>query len=54
MDTDRLPLGRHVDYPRHYDATLLFPIPRAQGRASLGLAEGAPLRGVLPPYSSAR
>jgi 7-cyano-7-deazaguanine reductase len=43
MDTDRLPLGRHVDYPRHYDATLLFPIPRAQGRASLGLAEGAPL-----------
>jgi 7-cyano-7-deazaguanine reductase len=36
-------LGRSVDYPRHYDATLLFAIPRAQGRASLGLAEGAPL-----------
>lgn len=43
MDTEGLPLGRHVDYPRHYDATLLFPIPRAQGRASLGLAEGTPL-----------
>ncbi|HEU4991254.1 MAG TPA: NADPH-dependent 7-cyano-7-deazaguanine reductase QueF [Luteimonas sp.] len=43
MDIEGLPLGRHVDYPRHYDATLLFPIPRAQGRASLGLAAGAPL-----------
>jgi len=36
-------LGRQVGYPRQYDATLLFPIPRAQGRASLGLADGAPL-----------
>lgn len=43
MDNEGLPLGRHVDYPRHYDATLLFPIPRAQGRAPLGLADGAPL-----------
>jgi 7-cyano-7-deazaguanine reductase len=31
-----IPLGRSVDYPREYDASLLFPIPRAQGRASLG------------------
>ena len=36
-------LGRDVGYPRQYDATLLFPIARAQGRASLGLAAGAPL-----------
>ena len=36
-----LPLGRHVDYPRHYDAGLLFPIERMQGRASLGLAGDA-------------
>lgn len=36
-----LPLGRHVDYPRHYDAGLLFPIERAQGRASLDLAGDA-------------
>jgi 7-cyano-7-deazaguanine reductase len=36
-----LPLGRHVDYPRHYDAGLLFPIERAQGRASLGIAGDA-------------
>jgi 7-cyano-7-deazaguanine reductase len=36
-------LGRDVEYPRSYDATLLFPIPRSQGRASLGLVEGAAL-----------
>lgn len=36
-------LGRDVGYPRHYDATLLFPIPRTHGRASLGLADGLPL-----------
>jgi 7-cyano-7-deazaguanine reductase len=36
-----LPLGRAVDYPRQYDPTLLFPIPRAQGRASLGLDDAA-------------
>ena len=35
-----LPLGRHVDYPREYDASLLFPISRAHGRAELGLADG--------------
>ena len=35
--TGPLPLGRAVDYPREYDASLLFPIERAQGRDSLGL-----------------
>lgn len=37
-----IPLGRRVAYPREYDPSLLFPIARAQGRAELGLLEGAP------------
>lgn len=37
MDLDSLPLGRQVDYPRHYDPSLLHPIPRALGRRELGL-----------------
>lgn len=41
MDHRDLPLGRRVDYPRHYDAGLLHPIARAAGRRELGLAEGA-------------
>jgi 7-cyano-7-deazaguanine reductase len=28
-------LGRAVDYPRHYDASLLFPIARSVGRSAL-------------------
>lgn len=40
-----IPLGRNVDYPRAYDASLLFPIPRAQGRAALGLGEALPFIG---------
>src|SRR3546814_1654310 len=40
MASPTLPLGRAVDYPREYDPSLLFPIPRAQGRASLGLHDG--------------
>jgi len=45
---DHGPLGARSDYPRHYDASLLFPIPRALGRAELGLADGAslPFHGV--------
>jgi 7-cyano-7-deazaguanine reductase len=41
LSTDRLPtgipLGREVAYPDHYDPGLLFPIPRAQGRAAIGV-----------------
>ncbi|MDG6347265.1 NADPH-dependent 7-cyano-7-deazaguanine reductase QueF [Luteimonas sp. 8-5] len=37
--TSDLPLGRHVEYPRDYDASLLFPIPRVHGRAELGLSD---------------
>jgi 7-cyano-7-deazaguanine reductase len=36
-----LPLGRAVDYPRHYDPGLLFPIARSLGRNALAL-DGAP------------
>jgi len=41
MDPRDLPLGRRVDYPRHYDAGLLHPISRAAGRHALGLADAA-------------
>lgn len=34
-------LGREVAYPSQYDAGLLFPIPRAAGRAELGISSGA-------------
>ncbi|HET8819824.1 MAG TPA: NADPH-dependent 7-cyano-7-deazaguanine reductase QueF [Xanthomonadaceae bacterium] len=40
MTTEGLPLGRHVDYPRHYDAGLLFPITRSLGRSAIGLGDG--------------
>ncbi|MFC7301058.1 NADPH-dependent 7-cyano-7-deazaguanine reductase QueF [Cognatiluteimonas weifangensis] len=43
MTMPELPLGRAVAYPRAYDPALLYPIPRAQGRAQLGLADGAAL-----------
>ena len=34
-------LGREVAYPSHYDANLLFPIPRAAARAEIGLDANA-------------
>lgn len=40
MSLSDLPLGRHVDYPRSYDATLLFPIARSLGRDALGIVGG--------------
>ncbi|HEV8692613.1 MAG TPA: NADPH-dependent 7-cyano-7-deazaguanine reductase QueF, partial [Lysobacter sp.] len=47
MTSQDLPLGRHVDYPREYDASLLFPIPRALGRGHIGIDDGAlPFIGV--------
>ena len=33
-----VPLGKEVSYPRGYDASLLFPIPRLDARRTLGLA----------------
>lgn len=38
---DGLPLGRHVDYPRHYDAGLLYPIARSLGRREIGIDRAA-------------
>ena len=43
MDTTDIPLGREVEYPRHYDPGLLFPIPRNQGREPLGIASATAL-----------
>lgn len=40
MTIPETPLGRPVDYPREYDAGLLFAIPRNVGRAALGLGDG--------------
>jgi 7-cyano-7-deazaguanine reductase len=40
-------LGRHVDYPREYDPTLLFPIARGLGRDALGIrADALPFAGL--------
>ena len=33
-----VPLGKDVSYPRGYDASLLFPMPRIDARRALGLA----------------
>lgn len=46
MPHSDLPLGRHADYPRAYDAALLFPIDRSLGRSALGLSDGLPSVGL--------
>lgn len=47
MNTPHLsPLGQAVAYASRYDASLLFPIARAQGRAELGLDGALPFHGV--------
>jgi len=38
-----VPLGKSVSYPNGYNASLLFPISRAEARSSLGLDLCAPL-----------
>lgn len=43
---DDSPLGRATEYPDRYDASLLFPIARADQRAALGIADAAPFRGT--------
>ncbi|MEH6420531.1 NADPH-dependent 7-cyano-7-deazaguanine reductase QueF [Pseudomonas sp. CGJS7] len=46
MTSHDLPLGRHVDYPREYDASLLFPIERTLGRAHIGIdGDALPFQG---------
>lgn len=45
MTSHDLPLGRAVDYPRHYDPGLLFAIDRQVGRSTLALASPLPFIG---------
>jgi len=40
------PLGRATEYPDRYDASLLFPIRRADQRTELGIADAAPFTGT--------
>ena len=42
MNHSDIPLGREVAYPSHYDAGLLFPIPRTLGRSEIGIDSDAP------------
>ena len=47
MHSDLLPLGRQVDYPREYDAALLFAIARAPGRSEIGIdVQALPFIGI--------
>ena len=40
-------LGREVAYPQHFDAGLLYPIPRTLGRAAIGIdGKALPFAGV--------
>ena len=45
MASHELPLGRSVDYPRYYDAGLLFPFARTVGRNALALGAALPFIG---------
>jgi 7-cyano-7-deazaguanine reductase len=40
------PLGQSSTYPANYDASLLFPIPRAEQRATLGIIGTVPFFGM--------
>lgn len=40
------PLGRQIDYVSVYSPQLLFPIPRAESRALLGIGSALPFYGV--------
>ncbi len=44
-DPDDSMLGRAVDYPRQYDASVLFPIARSVGRNALSLGATLPFIG---------
>jgi len=39
-------LGQETQYPTQYNAQLLCPLPRLQGRQDLGLSEDLPFKGV--------
>lgn len=46
MSPEHSPLGKAVVYAAQYDASLLFPIPRAGAREALGLREPLPFFGT--------
>ena len=39
-------LGKTSDYPDHYDASLLFPMPRADKRREIGVGDNPPFFGA--------
>ncbi|WP_133500912.1 NADPH-dependent 7-cyano-7-deazaguanine reductase QueF [Cognatilysobacter terrigena] len=45
MSEVSIPLGRHVDYPTTYDASLLVPIARSNGRSEIGITTPLPFIG---------
>lgn len=45
IELEASPLGKSTDYPERYDASLLFSMPRAPQRETLGLAGELPFRG---------
>ena len=48
-------LGRHVDYPREYDASVLFPIARSLGRDAIGIdTKALPFAGFDRNFKSLR
>ena len=46
MKDHKLPLGKETGYPHKYAPEALYPIPRADGRDSLGLRGDLPFSGV--------
>ena len=44
--TDEIPLGRTVSYPERYAPDLLFAVPRAEYRATIGIGDELPFQGV--------
>ena len=42
----KIPLGEAVEYPAEYAPQVLFPVPRAAARKSLGLGDPLPFQGV--------
>lgn len=43
---DHGPLGERSEYPRHYDPSVLHPIPRDAGRAAIGIQGPLPFDGI--------
>ena len=42
---DHIPLGKPTSYTDTYDSSLLFPVPRKEGREDLGLSGELPFSG---------